>query len=141
MVHRYSGGIPRLVNNICDNALLTGFSEASPRITASIVGEVVRILDIAPFGPALHQTSAERAAGVSGFNTQLHMLAADKTDNDRVSQTASNVHPIRRESTGDHRQSGEQPDARSNFTIESEDQSDATERLKFFQRVRVTRNA
>jgi general secretion pathway protein A len=24
MIHRFSGGIPRLVNNICDNALLTG---------------------------------------------------------------------------------------------------------------------
>ncbi len=137
MIHRFSGGIPRLVNNICDNALLTGFSEASPRITPSIIGEVIRVLDLAPFGPTLQRT----AAGVSGFNTQ-HMYAPDNGHNESAAKGASNVHYIRRESTnGDERHAGLQASARPNFTIDSEDQVDATERLTFFQRVRVTRNS
>ena len=141
MIHRFSGGIPRLVNNICDNALLTGFSEASPRITPAIIAEVVRVLDLVPFGPTLHQTSAELAAGVSGFNTQ-RMFSADDGNSERATKGASNVHPIRRESTSaGQRHAGTQTPARASFTIESEDQGDETEQVKFFQRVRVTRNA
>ena len=36
-VHRRSGGVPRLVNNICDRALLGAFARGQRRITASIV--------------------------------------------------------------------------------------------------------
>jgi general secretion pathway protein A len=36
-VHRYTGGIPRLINLICDRALLGGYSARTPRITAKIV--------------------------------------------------------------------------------------------------------
>src|SRR6185436_12831515 len=45
-VHRFSGGIPRIINNVCDNALLTGFGQGSPRITASIIRDVVEELDL-----------------------------------------------------------------------------------------------
>jgi general secretion pathway protein A len=56
MVHHYSGGIPRIINNICDNALLSGFSEGSPRITEEIIGDVIDILDLAPMTVASPQT-------------------------------------------------------------------------------------
>src|SRR5262249_44860918 len=46
LIHQFSGGIPRIINNICDNALLTGFSEGSPHITVSIIDEVVEALDL-----------------------------------------------------------------------------------------------
>jgi general secretion pathway protein A len=48
LVHRFSGGIPRLINSICDNALLSGFSQSSPRITAQLVREVAELLSLAP---------------------------------------------------------------------------------------------
>ena len=141
MIHRFSGGIPRLVNNICDNALLTGFSEASPRITASIIGEVVRILDLAPYGSALPRTAGEFVARVSGFNTQ-NMYTAESGQKESAPQGGSNVRYIRRESTSeDHRNVGAQAPASSNFTIESGDRGDSAERSKFFQRARVTRSS
>ena len=31
-MHRYSGGVPRLVNVICDNAMLAGYATDSPTI-------------------------------------------------------------------------------------------------------------
>jgi general secretion pathway protein A len=44
VVHRVSGGIPRIVNNICDNALLTGYSQEAKYITPDIIREVADIL-------------------------------------------------------------------------------------------------
>lgn len=39
-VHYYTGGIPRLINLLCDQALVYGFSEDKPTIDAAIVREV-----------------------------------------------------------------------------------------------------
>ena len=36
-VHRRSGGVPRLINNICDRALLGAFATGKRRVTATIV--------------------------------------------------------------------------------------------------------
>src|SRR5262245_39934373 len=46
LINQFSVGIPRIINNICDNALLSGFSKSSPRITTSIVREVLQELDL-----------------------------------------------------------------------------------------------
>lgn len=44
-IYRYSSGIPRLINIVCDNALLTGFSSEKKRITKSIIREVIGDLE------------------------------------------------------------------------------------------------
>lgn len=44
-VFSYSRGIPRLVNALCDKALLAGFVEHSDRITYRMVGRAVRELE------------------------------------------------------------------------------------------------
>jgi general secretion pathway protein A len=41
-VHRNSGGIPRLVNVICDKALILGYAANKPRIGRRIIRQVVR---------------------------------------------------------------------------------------------------
>ena len=48
MIGQLSGGIPRLINSICDNALLLAFAESSPVITEQHVIEVNRDLRLAP---------------------------------------------------------------------------------------------
>lgn len=40
-IHESTGGIPRRINQVCDLALLAGFGIKSPKITTSIVQEVV----------------------------------------------------------------------------------------------------
>jgi general secretion pathway protein A len=42
IIHRYSGGIPRLINTICENALITSFAARSPEVTPEMVEEVAR---------------------------------------------------------------------------------------------------
>ena len=45
-IHNYSHGIPRLINTICDNALLEGFLRKKQRIDANIIKEVVNDLGL-----------------------------------------------------------------------------------------------
>jgi type II secretory pathway predicted ATPase ExeA len=45
-VHRWSGGIPRLINLICDRALLAAFSVRGSRITPEMVTYAAKSLDI-----------------------------------------------------------------------------------------------
>jgi general secretion pathway protein A len=44
-IYNYSGGIPRLVNAVCDKALLAGYVEHSDRINFRMVGRAVRELE------------------------------------------------------------------------------------------------
>lgn len=44
-IYRYSRGIPRLINAVCDKALLAGFVERSDRITLRMVGRAIRELE------------------------------------------------------------------------------------------------
>ncbi len=39
-VHRHTSGIPRLINTVCENSLITGFARQSPTITPDIIDEV-----------------------------------------------------------------------------------------------------
>jgi type II secretory pathway predicted ATPase ExeA len=46
LVHRLSGGIPRLINLICDRALLAGYSERANRIGPNLILHAARSLDL-----------------------------------------------------------------------------------------------
>jgi general secretion pathway protein A len=46
-VYSYSGGIPRIVNVLCDNALLTGYALGKKEIDTEIIREVAEDLNIA----------------------------------------------------------------------------------------------
>ena len=48
LVHRISGGIPRLINLLCDRALLAGFSLKASRITPDMVQHAATSLDLQP---------------------------------------------------------------------------------------------
>jgi type II secretory pathway predicted ATPase ExeA len=47
-VWRYSGGVPRVINTLCDSALLSGFTQRTTKITRRMVREASRDLDLAP---------------------------------------------------------------------------------------------
>ncbi|HEY7914690.1 MAG TPA: AAA family ATPase [Blastocatellia bacterium] len=48
LIARASAGIPRMINNICDNALLFGYSAGRSEISRDIIDEVIETLDITP---------------------------------------------------------------------------------------------
>jgi len=79
-VHRLSGGIPRLINLICDRALLAGFSEQASRITPEMVTLAAQSLELQPpGGPRLIRTkggaSLFAAAAVVLFAATLGVSA------------------------------------------------------------------
>lgn len=45
-IYEYSNGIPRIINNICDNALLAGFAYSLPKLDRSIIVEVGQDLQL-----------------------------------------------------------------------------------------------
>ena len=117
IAHRFSGGIPRIINNICDNALLTGFSEASARITTEIVNQVVEELDLVSADSGAARTMAEAV-------TERDGAAAHRN-------RASNVRYIRH---------GLNADGNGEYVIRS-GTADSEERLSFFSRVRVSKGS
>ena len=58
LIGHVSGGIPRVVNNICDNALLYGYAAGAELITRDIVEEVIEALDLSP-----NSLESNRSAG------------------------------------------------------------------------------
>jgi type II secretory pathway predicted ATPase ExeA len=44
-IHRYTGGVARLINNLGDLALYLGMSENAVRVDASIVGRIIADID------------------------------------------------------------------------------------------------
>jgi general secretion pathway protein A len=44
-VYQYSGGVPRLVNALCDKALLAGFVQQSDKINFAMIGRAIRELE------------------------------------------------------------------------------------------------
>jgi len=49
IIYRYSGGIPRLINSLCDTALICAFVENKKTITAKIIEEAVNELQWMPY--------------------------------------------------------------------------------------------
>jgi type II secretory pathway predicted ATPase ExeA len=62
-VHRLSAGIPRLINLICDRALLAGFSVQTRRISPEMVSHAARSLDMQA-SPAPRLTWRDRPASL-----------------------------------------------------------------------------
>jgi type II secretory pathway predicted ATPase ExeA len=53
LISRISQGVPRVINNICDNALLYGFSSDCSVVGADLVQEVIQTLDLGPTEPVM----------------------------------------------------------------------------------------
>ena len=61
MVHRYSEGVPRLINVICDNAMLIGYAKGSSTIEGDEIREVAVDLKLAkPDRPLLDSLQPEK---------------------------------------------------------------------------------
>jgi general secretion pathway protein A len=61
-IFRCSEGIPRQINNLCDNAMLTGYAAGEPIIGRSIIEEVAETFDMLPRSDRGRQMGEEREA-------------------------------------------------------------------------------
>jgi general secretion pathway protein A len=67
-IFRCSEGIPRQINNLCDNAMLTGFSAGEASIGRAIIEEVADTFDMLPRGDRGRQSGEEREAPARIFS-------------------------------------------------------------------------
>jgi general secretion pathway protein A len=57
-IFRCTAGIPRAINNLCDNALLNGFAASEPIISRAIIQEVAETFDVLPRMPKVEEREA-----------------------------------------------------------------------------------
>jgi general secretion pathway protein A len=67
-IFRCSEGIPRQVNNLCDNALLTGFAAGEHIVGRAIIEEVAETFDMLPRSDRGRQSGEEREAPARIFS-------------------------------------------------------------------------
>ena len=75
-VHAFTGGVPRLINLLCDRALLAAFSARAIRIEPELVEKVARTLDLQPLRPRLPEWMHRRASAIAVGAAALAMAAA-----------------------------------------------------------------
>lgn len=68
-IFRCSDGIPRSINNLCDNALLAGYAAGEPVIGPSIIEDVADTFDMLPSSDRGMQRGEEREAPARVFSS------------------------------------------------------------------------
>lgn len=69
-IHSYSGGVPRVISVICDNAMLAGFAANRRPITSETVEEVCRDFDLQPVGTAAPADAVQPAPEVQASGSE-----------------------------------------------------------------------
>ncbi len=76
-VHRYSQGLPRLINTICENSLITAYARRASAVSAEIVEQVAQEFRLDGLGPAANGGAEFRgetnAAHRPGSNLERHV--------------------------------------------------------------------
>ncbi len=117
-IFKCSEGIPRNINNLCDNAMLTAYSAGEPVIGRGIVEEVAENLDLLPSRDALHAAEASADA----FKRQV--LRPDATEEMIAGQArheATRARVFRQDGAEHARGNGPAPAKRGNGRAYDED--------------------
>ena len=78
-IFRCSAGIPRNINNLCDNALLNGFASGATVISRAIIEQVAKTFDMLPrndHGPGQSATPGETTARIFNSSARAELWAA-----------------------------------------------------------------
>ena len=75
-IFRCTEGIPRNINNLCDNALLAGFAGGELSINSSIIEEVAESLDMLPRSDRRNKAERELPGKVFSESTRAELWSA-----------------------------------------------------------------
>jgi general secretion pathway protein A len=79
IVYRYTGGVPRLVNTVCDTAMMAAFGDNRDTVSAADVEAAVRELQWVEYASrtnSMHSASLEHTQGDTARATVGHILIA-----------------------------------------------------------------
>ena len=88
-VHRYSNGVPRLINLLCDTALVYGYAEQKQRIDAQLVTDVAREKQEGGIFPTLAAAELDDALAASDAAALAEAEAGAQADNEPQPADAS----------------------------------------------------
>ena len=88
LIFRCSEGIPRQINNLCDNSLLSGFAAGAETIGRDTVEEVAETFDLLPGAQRGRQSGEERAGAARIFTAagRSELWAAEAGRAERAGQ-------------------------------------------------------
>lgn len=104
LIYRASEGIPRLINNICDNALLNGYATNARTVNADIIAEVAESLDL--LQPMIEDDPRQVMTGA----LPPMPVMADQDWQPELPEFGAESGPRRRRSPGNQRRRGAQSD-------------------------------
>src|SRR5713226_8547555 len=62
LIYRYSGGIPRLINTLCDTALMCAFADDLPTVSVNSVKAAIEELQWLPYSERVRRSDARHSA-------------------------------------------------------------------------------
>lgn len=89
IIHKVSGGVPRLINTICDNALFEVFMRRGSEVTAEIINNVAEDLGLVTVGLTMATDSQDDLAETVIDDIAIEQIVAG--DNVAVEKVADNV--------------------------------------------------
>ncbi len=122
MIYVYTGGIPRLINTLCDTALTCAYTDEMPAVTAAVVKTAIAELQWRPYQERMQARADNKTAAKPSRSGSLEELLdsnrrclvslADKLDRLEPSASALNeiVHRMKNIETLLQRITGAEPD-------------------------------
>ncbi|MEP7152547.1 MAG: AAA family ATPase [Nitrospira sp.] len=100
MIHRLTGGIPRLINQLCDTALTYGFAEQASFVSTKIVAQAAKdrskggILPLADTDALTVMTAEQEEAERTQLAAFAGLTAAAPTATHRLAATSTSSSPV-----------------------------------------------
>lgn len=76
IIHRYTGGIPRLINSLCDTALISAFVDNIKTVTVEVVEDAIVELEWVPYSERSRRRQHARGEIISYNDYQIPKLVA-----------------------------------------------------------------
>lgn len=70
-IYRYSGGVPRIVNTVCDRALLAGYADSASRIGRRLIEKTIEAVEDRTWETASGETDVGAEQGVSRAGREI----------------------------------------------------------------------
>jgi hypothetical protein len=75
-IFRCTSGIPRSINNVCDNAMLNAFAKGEPLISRAMIQEVAETFDILPRAPKVEERESPARVFPAASRAELWSLGS-----------------------------------------------------------------
>lgn len=66
LIQKYSGGLPRLINTLCDTALVCAYADRAEKVTPSVISSAVEELQWLPYAKRVNQRQQQRSRPPNG---------------------------------------------------------------------------